>query len=1209
MLTLQRASAGSGKTFTLTKRFIEMLITVASSDGPTRRLRTMPELADSVQHILAVTFTNKATNEMKERIVGKLYELAYPPAGKRPDYMDYFTQTYAVSEADVSAACREALHQVLYEYSDFNISTIDAFFQNILRTFAYESELPDSYQVLIDSEHVAATAATSLVDDISAGDSAADDRYWVRHMIDKEMKRGGAQWNLFQQRQKGKAGSGVFGALSKVAAQIDDEEYSAVRQSLDEYFDAGHSLRQAAESIERDIADKAADLFAPLPSLARSVLDAYTPFGDPASLLPYGEKNAACLRALMRSDADPMGEYKLDTRSTKHVNSKVPKALSQQLLPYADTWRELCDAFKAWKNYLQSDEVSYWELIKPALPKVALTNTLRQRVNDYLLDIGAMKIADTNTMIHRIIADDDVPFIYERLGTRLNHFLIDEFQDTSLKQWDNFRPLLLESESHAHPNLIIGDAKQSIYRFRGAEPTLITDIVPSTFSDADIRGYSKEENSNWRSRLNIVRFNNIFFSSLAARLSDRIATLYANTVQYPRSREPQRGYVEVNFYDRHNLTAPFEDVTDNTPDSADSADASQDSEAGRKIPLPIISRIGNLITSLLRRGYRQKEVAVIVNSRQAGKEVIAGLMAYNNTLGEGDEILEFVSEDSLTLDTSSAVTTLVECFRLIQDSVEGKERPADSTGRQTSRSVNWIELQNSFSFFSARNPGKSLQERLREFMEMPVEGDTLGTLIAGMQAITLPSLTEALAEVFRTPQQRRTEAPFIAAFQDAVLDYCEANPTDIGSMLRWWDTSGKRICVSSPEDTDAINVMTIHKSKGLEFECVILPDIDLRLDMRRSGEEMWVPIPTELSYSARLPKLLPITLSSKVAEGTAWADIYAEERHRVQTDQINKAYVAFTRAVSELYIYLPGPFKKQSTDSDGLAAAPQLSSADAPLMRHHAYEICRDVDALIEQAVEADAATRPDAGEDYSYMLPPQGALQKEDEWQVRYGEPLQDVATALARQRSRRGGSVESRKIGRYYINSDREILKYHPEGTPPVVDSADDDRIDPRSEGSLKHAVLEHVVVASDIPHALSKIRSRGLITRRMMREYEASLGAAIEWVSDRHWFDGTYRVLNERPLLHPGELMKRPDRVMTDADGGAIVIDYKFGDPSNIKAHRRQVGEYMGRLMATGRFTHVKGYIWYVNHQQIEEVEKMIPFRPRRKGAGGGTLSGGW
>ncbi|MDE6010353.1 MAG: UvrD-helicase domain-containing protein [Muribaculaceae bacterium] len=1215
MLTLQRASAGSGKTYTLTKTYISLLISIIDDATGRRRLRTFAELGDAVSHILAVTFTNKATNEMKERIVSRLYDLAYPkidPAhpGRRPDYMADFVREFDFDrhlltdageweklsrderetpytdeekEALVSRAAREALRQLLYEYSDFNISTIDAFFQNILRTFAYESDLPDAYQVVIDESYIVRLAANALIDDIESGEADKDERHWVNLLVERSRQAGQKSWNIYQRQEGGRFSGGPFRSLIRMAESLDKVEYAGVRDALDDFSASGQTLRHSAGKINTMLLDRATDLFAPLVAAARRVKEEYSAIGA-WDYLPQTKNNQKNIDRLLDPEADPLGEHKVQN-ARNNYSAKAPKALLPQLKALAPLWQELTERFEAWRAYVNDDDdLRYWRVLEKGLPDVALTAALRRRMNDYLTDIDAMKLADTNNMIRRIIADDDVPFIYERLGTTLSHFLIDEFQDTSILQWENFRPLLTESLSHDNANLIIGDAKQSIYRFRNAEPKLITDLVPSQFPDdrIEIRGFSEAENANWRSRPNVVRFNNFFFSMLAAHIdgadlpeveSGRMGKLFANTVQKPNknityedpageNRTDAEGYVEINYY------LP--------PDKSDTpAETDGDSDDYEKVPPEVVTRIGRLISSLLERGYRQKEIAVLVNSRAAGREVIGGLMAYNMTEHQ-EPPFQFVSEDSLTLESSSAVTTLIECFRLIQENIEkglnirpsGKDTDVSTSEEETpgfgsigERRINWVDVQNQFRIFSADHPGMDLQMRLSEFFSGKTGGEKLVRTIADMQAVTLPSLVEELTKAFVMAPTRRREAPFLAAFQDAVLDYCEVHPTDIGSMLRWWDSTGRNISISSPEDTDAINVMTIHKSKGLEFECVILPDINLKFGVDKVS--LWAEVPAgKVSYASLLPRMMPVTLTAKNVADTVWQPLLDEERFLVQMDNINKIYVAMTRAVSELYLFLPTPLDKEG----------RVNTREENRLSGESLRICGE-----EEAPDAPEIRRIEVDDSQTAGFT--------------YGEPVADVARALAKDRRSHDRREKPVILDDYFVNPERDILRYHPDGVPGFLDEADDDRADPRSEGSLKHAVLELVEKEGDLQHALGKLRGRGVLTRKVIRQYEPELRAALESVREYGWFDGSSKVLTERSMICRDIPVKRPDRVMVDAEGNATVVDYKFGDTPKDKLYSHQVGQYMGYLEAMGKFAGVRGYVWYVKLNRVLEVTESV------------------
>ena len=1205
MLTLQRASAGSGKTYTLTKTYIRLLISITDEGAAAPRLREMPELADSAAHILGVTFTNKATNEMKTRIVAKLADLAYSDPDTPDDKVDYlvdFMTEFGATRGKIAEICREALHQLLYEYSDFNISTIDTFFQNILRTFAYEADLPDAYRVVIDSEYIMRAATIEMIEDMKYRRAPKEEAEWVRSLIREQVRKGAKGWNAYDKKNDDgsspNSSGSVFTQLSRMARDLEKEEYKEVRKALERFYAADRTPMQVYKDIQDSIDARSAELFGHLVKAARDAKEAYAAVSPDLRYIPNGKNTLRLLDRILGPDAAPDGEYRLSLRSDSYFGGlpsrKADKAPILACEPdVAPAWDALRAAVAAHMEWRGSDDFRYWQILRRGFPRFALLRGLRDRIDRYLQDNDAMRLSDTNEMIRRIIADDEVPFIYERMGNYLHHFLIDEFQDTSKMQWHNFRPLLRESESHNFANLIIGDAKQSIYRFRNAEPKLITTIVPKDFPALTPKGFDADDNANHRSRHNVVRFNNFLFRAISLDLADGMPALYANTVQTPRASLGAPGYVEIDFYrkpdGRH--ADPEED---------------EDSDTG-KLTGKVLERIAALITDLLRRGFRQKEIAVLTNTRAAGQDVIRYLMDYNKAhASELREPLRFVSADSLLLSQSQAVETVIECFRLIQATIDGKfdsragsKKRTDAPDAAPARPVfplrvNWTEVRNNYRYFVARNraAGLGLKESLEAFFTEGIDPGFMEDIMGNMQALTLPSLVEMLTEIFVDVKVRELEAPFLAAFQDALLAYCESNPTDIGSMLRWWNTSGRNICISSPEDTDAVCVMTVHKSKGLEFECVILPDIDL--NFVRRAEWMWLEVPQTLGYAPLLPGKLPVCLTDKQGEDTVWAPVFEDERRLHEMDLLNKAYVAFTRAVSELYVFMPAAVSDDGTPSLGknrrfpdyvhraLADAGNILKGEG-LKDHPAYteeEKKRYNDMVL---AEADLLIRPD------------DLRVTDDGWRISYGEPLADVEGELRKSRGKRRRDVETLSIEDYYVNSRRKMLECQPEWVNVRRDPADDDRLDPRSEGSLKHEILELVEVEDDLHKAMERVRGRGHLTRKRIREYEPQLREALVSVRDRGWFAGKYRVLAERPMLMRGESMKRPDRVMISPEGDAIVVDYKFGTDGNISEHRRQVGEYMGWMREMKQFRTIRGYIWYVNGRRVVEVEEEVPFVP--------------
>ncbi len=1163
MLTLQRASAGSGKTYTLTKKFIRLLISTVDSDSSPRRLRTPSELRDSLSHILAVTFTNKATDEMKQRITGALNDLAYnidPSRLGKTKYLLDFMEEFDATAEEISDLCKIALRELLISFSDFNVLTIDAFFQAILRTFSYEAELPDGYDLIVNGDYIARQVVFEMIDGLRSGKIDPSTKYWARLLIDNAAREGYRNWNIFN-RKEGKGdydSTDVLKSMYNMAMDLDKESNKRARQAIADYFNEGKDLLEGYKRSEAFFANKVIDSFARVNAAAEEVIKiaGQISSADISEYIYKGKTLANQIRKLASTDADPLkpqpySGVNQDWNEANVWNSAVKKnkSLLAELQPgigeLTEALKELNIAYREWSAGLSDPSFGLWLKLKESFPRVGLMHDFYNRNEQFLLENGTMKLSDTNTILDRIISDDDVPFIYERYGSKFNHFLIDEFQDTSELQWKNFLPLLRESESHEFENLIIGDAKQSIYRFRSADPELITDKVPSEFPGLDLRGYTEEENTNRRSSRRIVEFNNSFFHNLSAQFGGRLETLYGNTVQKPGNNSDE-GFVEITIYD---------------------GPAKVKDDGANGLSPVLLGEIARKIESLLERGYMQREIAVLVNATDTARKIISYLSDYNETGRKGKAPLAFVSEDSLALGSSEAVQQVVHCLRMIRNGMEGRFDDA-ADGDDEYKRINWLDVAAHFRYYAIHNPNIPFQDQIENFMEEEFPEDNMTNLIAEMQAVTLPSLVEALTNTFVNETRRNTEALYLAAFQDEVLAYCDVYPSDIASFLRWWDNTGKNISVVSPEGTDAISVMTIHKSKGLEFECVLLPDLDFSLKLSKNGEWVWIDIPSAFPIADYIPKMMPVKFTESKASDDFWSQtqyktLYEDEIYFSKADKINKAYVAMTRPVSEMYIFLPGETKNDS----GRQGFDRLGSALKEIIGNYG-EYSGNV-----------------SSEKRDMLIDP--ALLSVEEESFRYGEPVRDVASSLRKRREERKAVHEERPIEEYFINPDREILKYHEEGLKPHLDAADDDRLDPRSEGSLLHAVLENVVTETDLDTAFEKMRVRGLMTRDDIAGFRPMLRQALDSVSSRGWFDGSKRVLTERALIKKGERMRRPDRVMVAPDGSMTVIDYKFGTNENKSLYRRQVLDYMNKLKEFSSAPKVEGFIWYVREGLVETV----------------------
>lgn len=1165
MLQLQRASAGSGKTFTLAKKFIWFLISI-KEDGKPWRLRNPREIADGLGRILAITFTNKATNEMKQRIVAKLADLSRaadepvtPELLASVAYLKDFASDLDTSPQNIGIACKEALSALLNDYSAFRVSTIDSFFQSILRTFAYESNLNDSYQVEIDTDYLATAAIDATLDTVNnQGKQGSSASMWLRLLVD-EAASAGSQWNVFQ---KSETPQSIYSRLRRSILRLESEEFKGVRKELDGYFDSDSdhdplakayiTLKKQMEAPLREALEEAQENCSRLSALLRK-----------AGLDPkehcqrWFDSHIRKLPLLNFNDTSTKPPFKpLTVTDSKPL---LKKGVSSTLAPEINrTAAIMYEAYSIWLERRESKEWCHWCAYAPLLPYLGLLGEARKKMLEYLESNNMIQLGETNSMLKRIIGEDDTPFIYERLGTAINHYLIDEFQDTSRMQWDNLYPLLAENDSRGQDNLIIGDAKQSIYRFRNADPSLITTSVPDAFPRHIAAGMSRKENTNWRSDRRIVEFNNFFFKALVEKISDLgkgtldFQDLYENVVQYPSHRE-EKGYVEIRFLD--------------------SAAASPEGNEECNEESSPLDGIGSLITSLLSRGYSCRDIALLVDTNQLGKDVIAAIVAYNATLAENERKIDFISEESLLVSSAEAVGIIISVLRKLIWGTSLKEIDAEADTHH-----NWDEIRSNFSFYSLRHPDQSVSEQISGFLKEDSPEEAINRMLSTMQTVALPALIEAITENFVPENLRRSQAVFIAALQDMVLEYCERYAADVASFLNWWDSKGKDRSISSPEGTDAVQIMTVHKAKGLEFKCVIMPFATASLTPLRKSEWRWVR-PASCFSGAGLPPFIPIE-TTPALEKTEHAQIYLRYFDLYMMDRLNSIYVAFTRAVSELYIITKMP-KRPDTG-----------------IGHYLKEICGDSDNYLlkyQDCKESDC------------MLPC-GLSRWNDSFDIlSFGEKPEIIkkADTFAGQ----SPSADELVIEEYGVDSSPSILQYVESDTPAsphlsadtILETSEEDSdpdtstvspeaadTDPRSEGNLLHSVMGMVYTAEDLPKALLSLKTRGLITRQQEETWGKWLAELLSKEEVKDWFDGNWKVLNERPVLIPHSSDRRPDRIMISPDRKkAIILDYKFGSDSYDKTYRRQVRNYISAFQESSGIRDVKGYLWYVRGNKLSEV----------------------
>ena len=1153
MLQLQRASAGSGKTYTLTKIYIRNFL--AKKVNNRYRLRTEPEMRAVHGRILAITFTNKATNEMKQRIVTALANLAglYSQDDEKIDYLSDFIEEFSATKEQVQQAALLGLNILLHGYSDFQISTIDAFFQSILRTLAVETDRNESYQIELDDKYLSQVGVDMTLSEVNDNTDRKKSyaKFWIQSLI-LDMLRDGEGWNPFK-----KSKNGLYAELVNFTNLFHSEVFKEnVEAELMEYLTSDVDYMKVYSKLKKSHKDCHEEYKEAYSESRTAILEMLKNEG-----CDFNSLNSKNYGGLWRrqSDSDfsdvPIGKVKFgfgkSIMSLEGVDEEDGVVLLKDYKEKADALQGLAYMLCEHRDLMLEWEIldRFWSATNGKLYYLGLIKSIKENIRQFREENNIIPLSETNRILQGIINEDDAPFIYERVGTYINYYLIDEFQDTSRLQWSNLCPLVSESLSHEedYDNLIIGDVKQSIYRFRNAEPMLIQNDVPERF-DCEIRGESVDENTNWRSNREIVKFNNSFFHRIAHTLdcergadkSDstrlKISSLYSNAIQKIKNID-KPGYVEVNFMG-HNANAYDE--------------------------------MGDLVHRLLDKGYAQKDIAFLVSNGDHGVALIDALMAYNaDEKNAGKTPISVISEESLKISSSSAVKLVVAVLQLI---VKGNAKKGVKTDDRRNSKVEMDEFISSYNYIYCNNPDLSATEIIERYFS-DESNINVSDILKEVHTVALPALVENIIIKVVPEKLRQSDVAFLAAFQDEVLEYCQMYPADIASFVRWWnDTGAKKSSISSPEDTDAVQIMTIHKSKGLEFKCVIIPYADWSLDVTKPST-IWVrpKLPDNVEISG-MPPYLPIGMNNALKD-TLYNDDYEQEFDRIVVDQLNKTYVAFTRAVNELYIYAQSTKKAESTlIGDYLKRiVPQMY--DTKLLDPSEIEFTvKENDIIID-----------DSGELLTYKM---GGVTPED--------------VKKFKDKSDESESDDKEKIADYHVNTKTELLV-----TDSEKDAEDDNEVrsdnasekeskESRRRGRLLHSIMEQVIVADDLPAAIRRMKIAGRLKGNDADEVEAFLKAKMAEEKVAKWFDKDLDVITERTILCSDDKNRRPDRIVVSKEGDLEVIDYKFGEQLNDNYNTQQVRRYIKLLReikaedGSPKYRSVRGYLWYVSLGVIKEIK---------------------
>ncbi|BAO75447.1 UvrD-helicase domain-containing protein [Winogradskyella sp. PG-2] len=1008
---IYNASAGSGKTFTLAKSYIKILVKAKNYD--------------QFKSILAITFTNKAVGQMKERIINMLKLFSSEIALKKPHPMfTMICDELPISKEQLQYKSKHLLKHIIHNYGAFDISTIDGFTHRVIRTFAHDLNLPVNFEVELDQERLLNEAVDSLIA------KAGTDNELTSVLIDFAIEKADddKSWDI----------SYDFDKISKLL--VNENDFSAIHTLKDKSFDDFKSLKK---HLAKQILQLESDII----NVSESILNHIEECG-----LEYDDFNRSSLPKHFENLKAKKFNINFNSNWQNDLiegNTLYPKRVTPNIASTVESIQpNLSDDFIKTKALVYELKIKkgFYKNITP----LSVLNAIQKELNTIKEEQNKMLISEFNKIISKEIKNQPTPFIYERLGEKFKHYFIDEFQDTSKMQWENLMPLLENALSASNGSaMLVGDAKQAIYRWRGGEAEQFIHLYNKVENPFQVEAEVLELDTNYRSAKEIVNFNNSFFEYLGNNYfsNSDYANLFKNAKQ--NTFNDEEGFISINFLDL------------NKENNANEFYASQ-----------VLEKINQCIDN----GSSLSDICVLVRKRKEGV-IIANYLSENG--------IKITSSETLLLKNSNKVTFINALIKLLV-------QPTNDSLKVDVLSflANQYQIKDRHQFFlNYLNTNLDTMLDCLKELKIFIDKDNL---------LQLP-LYEMVEHLIRVFNLNKSSDAYLQFYLDIVLEFTQKQNSDLSSFIRYFEKKQDTLSVVSPEYMNAVKIMTIHKSKGLEFPIVIFPFADLNI-YKELEPKVWFPI-EEGNYSNFKTLLLNYNMDVEHF-GDVGNEIYNTHQSQLELDNVNLLYVVLTRAISQLFI-----ISKKDMSSKGVIN----ENTYAGMFISYLQSFGKWMDNQL------------------SYTFGVQSEIKKHIE-KEESALPLEFISTP----KEDHNLSIIT-KAGLLWDTKQEQAIE----------------------RGNLVHLILSKIKTIQDVDFAFADLLVSGDLNKGNTQELKSIVLRVIKHPKLNIYFQDDFNIYNERDIITSSGQLLRPDRLNINSKNEVTIIDYKTGDK---RAHyNSQLNDY--------------------------------------------------